>query len=107
MNASNPDPKSFPVEIARANAHDVKIRWNDGAENVYPARLLRLSCSCAACVEEMTGRRIVTDADVVDGVHPVKISQVGRYAIHIGWSDGHASGIYGFDYLKRLAGNLS
>lgn len=95
--------KPIPEEIGRANAHDVKIRWNDGTENIYPARLLRLSCGCAACVDEMSGRKTLREEDVAEGVHPVKIGLVGRYAMHISWSDGHASGIYGFEYLKKLA----
>ncbi len=104
MSEANTIP--VPAEIGRANDHDVKIRWSDGAENIYPARFLRMACGCAVCVEEMTGRKTLREEDVAAGVHPLKIGLVGRYAMHVTWSDGHASGIYGFQYLKKLAEDL-
>jgi DUF971 family protein len=36
----------------------------------------------------------------------MKIDPVGNYAIQIGWSDGHNSGIYSFRYLKELEEEL-
>jgi DUF971 family protein len=33
---------------------------------------------------------------------PVKAEAIGRYALGITWSDGHATGIYSFDYLREL-----
>jgi DUF971 family protein len=93
----------IPVEIGRANAHDVKISWNNGREVTYPARFLRMSCPCAACVEEMTGRRMIDETSVAADVHPVSIHPVGRYAIQILWSDGHQTGIYTWERLYQLA----
>ena len=92
-----------PLEIGRANEHDVKIRWNDGTEVVYPARFLRLECPCAVCVDEVTGRRIVLPATISDDVHPAAIERVGHYAIQIYWSDGHNSGIYTWEHLRALS----
>jgi DUF971 family protein len=89
-----------PREITRAGQHDVKIIWNDGHESVYPARELRLSCTCAACVEEMTGRKTLRPDSVPQDVHPLGIQLVGRYGIQINWSDGHHTGIYTFETLR-------
>ena len=97
-----PALKPIPVEVGRSGAADIRIDWNDGHRSVYPARYLRLHCACALCVEEMSGTRIAQDADIAADVHPLKISLVGRYALHIQWSDGHASGIYGFEILRSL-----
>jgi DUF971 family protein len=36
------------------------------------------------------------------GVHPLAIAAVGQYAIRLAWSDGHASGLYSYDYLRRI-----
>jgi len=91
----------IPTEIGRANRHDVKIRWQDGHESVYPARELRLQCPCAGCVDEMTGVVRVIQSSVPEDVHPLTITLVGRYAISIDWSDGHRTGIYAFDYLRK------
>ena len=91
-----------PVEIGRANEHDVKIAWQDGHVSVYPARELRLRCPCAGCVDEMTGALRIVATSVPQDVHPLKIDLVGRYAINIQWSDGHNTGIYAFDRLRKL-----
>lgn len=95
--------KPVPVEIGRANQHDVRIRWNDGHESVYMARELRLRCGCAGCVSEMTGEEMLDPRSVPADVHPLSISPVGRYAIQIHWSDGHATGIYTFERLRALS----
>ncbi len=94
-------PMPMPVEIGRANAHDVRIVWADGHESVYPARALRLACPCAGCVEEMTGQVRLVDTGIPADVHPLAIRVVGRYAINIRWSDGHDTGLYAFDVLRR------
>ena len=92
----------MPAEIGRANQHDVKVTWQDGHESVYPARELRLACPCAGCVDETTGDVRVSATSIPTGVHPRQIRLVGRYAISLQWSDGHQTGIYAFDYLRRL-----
>ena len=91
-----------PVAIERAHEHDLCVRWPDGHDSVYPARALRLACPCAGCVDELTGRRRLTEASVAQEVVPVRIHLVGRYAISIDWSDGHRTGIYSFELLRRI-----
>ena len=91
-----------PVEIGRANEHDVRIRWRDGHESVYPARELRLKCPCASCVDEITGHVRLVSTDVAQNVAPLKIDLIGRYASSIQWSDGQNTGIYTFELLPKL-----
>lgn len=91
-----------PVEIGRANQHDVKIVWQDGHVSIYPARELRLKCPCASCIDETTGALRLIASSVPQGVHPLKIDLIGRYAISIQWSGGHNTGIYPFPYLRKL-----
>jgi len=93
--------KPIPKEIGRANQHDVKIRWQDGHESIYPARELRLACPCAGCVDEVTGQLRLIASSVPQNVYPLKINLVGRYAISVEWSDGHNTGIYAFGYLRQ------
>jgi len=33
-----------------------------------------------------------------------RLELVGAYAVQPVWADGHRSGIFSFDYLRRLAG---
>jgi DUF971 family protein len=37
----------------------------------------------------------------------VRIARVGGYAIQPTWADGHESGIFSFDYLKRVGESAS
>ena len=63
----------------------------DGGAQRVGARDLRLRCRCAACVEELTGRKMLRDETVPLDVAPVEIAPVGNYAVSIRWTDGHAS----------------
>ena len=91
-----------PREIGRANQQDVKITWQDGHESIYPARDLRLKCPCAGCVDEVTGQLRLIASSIPQDVHPVKVDLIGRYAISVQWSDGHNTGIYAFDRLRKM-----
>jgi DUF971 family protein len=50
----------------------------------------------------MTGVVRVSATTISEDVHPLKIEIIGRYAITIHWSDGHHTGIYSFDLLRKL-----
>jgi DUF971 family protein len=97
------DPASTPRDIGPTpDGSALRIVWEDGAESVLAPRTLRLRCPCAACVDELTGRRILRPENVPVGVFPTAIHYVGRYALQFVWSDGHDTGFYPFDYLRRL-----
>lgn len=95
--------RTTPVGIAQDGRDGLRVDWQDGASSRFDVRRLRLSCHCAHCVEEFTGRPLLREEDVPVDVRPVRIAPVGRYAIQISWSDGHDSGIYTFEYLRQLA----
>ena len=78
------------------------IAWDDGHESIYPSRYLRSMCSCASCVAEWTGQRLVTEDMIPEDVEAVEVGQVGNYAIRIIWSDGHSTGIYPYDRLREI-----
>ena len=67
-----------------------------------PFRLLRLECPCAACVNEWTGEKMLDEARIPKDIVPARLVSVGRYAMAIHWSDGHKTGIYAYDYLRKL-----
>lgn len=96
-------PEHTPVEVAPTeDGSRLRIRWRDGHTSEYEPRYLRLSCRCARCVEEMSGRPLLDPRTVPDGVHPLAIHYVGRYALRFDWSDRHSTGIYSFELLRRL-----
>lgn len=99
------DSAFHPEEIGPTeDGTRLRIEWKDGHVSTYGPRELRLACPCAGCVDEMTGERILTPRMVDEGVHPLEIQYVGRYALKFSWSDGHDTGIYPFEYLRRLCG---
>ncbi len=101
------DARTTPTQISQAGPEHLRVRWQDGHESSYLVRTLRLSCACARCVEELTGRPLLREEDIPADVRPVQIRPVGRYAIQISWSDGHDTGIYTFERLRELSGPAS
>jgi DUF971 family protein len=94
--------RTTATAIRQSGPRELQITWADGGESRYDVRMLRLSCGCAHCVDEWTGAERLDPGSVPEDVHPLKIETVGRYAIQIAWSDGHASGIYPFARLREL-----
>ncbi len=91
-----------PKSLGQDGPDTLVITWNDGEVCRYNVRVLRLSCPCAECVDEWTGEDRLDPNSVPQTVRPVRIDQVGRYALNIVWSDGHSTGIYTFDSLADM-----
>ena len=91
-----------PTRLAQHDARTLAIDWADGARSLLDVRALRLACACAECVDEWSGEVRLAPARVPPDVAPLGIHPVGRYAIQIEWSDGHATGIYTFERLRSL-----
>ena len=95
-----------PLDIQQIG-EELAIRWDDGGEDYIPLEKLRRHCPCAGCKGEVDimGNVYRNPARPLspDAFRLVRIERVGGYAIQPVWVDGHATGIYGFDYLKRLA----
>ncbi len=85
---------------------ELAIRWEDGAESFIPLETLRRACPCAGCKGE---------TDVMGNVYKnperpispaaftlVRLVPIGGYALQPIWGDGHATGIYPYDYLRRI-----
>lgn len=92
---------AFPVEINHVQTQGiVRITWDDGHMGEYPKEHIRGYCPCALCQghDSVVEKRFVEVPDA--GL--VAIEPVGNYAVSFRWSDGHATGIYTFDYLRSL-----
>ncbi len=88
---------------ARAEAGFVSVLWPDGEESRIPNRLLRAACQCALCVDEMTGIKTLDPSTIPDDIQALEVSRLGNYAIGVTWSDGHSSGIFPWELLRRVA----
>ncbi len=91
-----------PVEIENVGGKGIRIRWQDGHEALYPHSYLREGCQCAACVDEWSGKKLISPELIPNDIAPTIIKAVGRYAVSIHWSDGHDTGIYPFDYIRNI-----
>ena len=80
----------------------VVIRWPDGYEAALDNFELRCACPCARCVDEHTGKRILDTEQVPADIWVEDIQFLGNYAVAFRWSDGHSTGIYSWEYLRRL-----
>ena len=93
-----------PTQIIEESDSELSIRWSDEAETSYNAAQLRRACPCAGCVNEWTGEKTLKDETVAADLSFSHITIVGRYALNFHFSDGHDSGIYSFQYLRKLSG---
>ena len=83
------------------NEKEVILSWADGTIWKIKNRDLRLSCRCALCVNEMTGEKTLREKDIPSDIAAKEIIPLGNYALGITWSDGHSSGIYPYESIKK------
>ena len=84
---------------------EVAIRWDNGTESYIPYATLRAASPSA----EVRGERDIFGTKYggeapknYESVTVVRWERVGSYAIRFVFSDGHGSGLYPYDYLKKL-----
>lgn len=90
-------------------ADELALLFQDGCELFIPLETLRKACPCAHCQGEPDAiGRVVKPFSVLTekSFTLTKITPVGGYALQLTWADGHASGIYSLEYLKRLGASL-
>jgi DUF971 family protein len=86
----------------------LEVIWSDGARCQYPLSELREACPCVECRggHQFMGREY--DPDNLLILTPKRsyavttLDLVGNYAIQPSWYDGHHTGIYTWEYLRRL-----
>jgi DUF971 family protein len=94
-----------PLDIQQIG-EELAVKWDDGTESFIKLELLRRCCPCAGCKGEVdimgnlykNPEKPLTPA----AFRLTRIDRVGGYAIQPTWADGHSSGIFSFDYLKRV-----
>ena len=102
-----PEPAPAPSNIrVHREAREFEFVWPDRTDRV-PFRTLRLACPCAACVSENTGEALLDPDTVPDTIFPDGIGLAGNYALRVDWSDGHATGLYTWPHLRRIADSPS
>lgn len=85
--------------------NELAIHWNDGVESYFPLEHFRRACPCATCGGEPDVLGNISRPNVTytpSSFDLVGWQMVGGYAIQPRWGDGHSTGLYSFQYLRRL-----
>jgi DUF971 family protein len=100
------------VRVKKSEGTGMEIDWKDGHTSAWNFAWLRNACPCAICNEERqkSGREPGVAKPKAGGLlvmyeappRPLEITPVGKYAVRFKWNDGHESGIYSWEYLRRM-----
>ncbi len=98
-----------PRHIDLQKDHGLTIEWADGTQSFYPITLLRKMSPSAEARQQReqaaTNPLRVLPARAARSDSPLTATDaelVGNYALRIKFSDGHQTGLYTWDYLRRL-----
>jgi len=97
------------LDLDRGKA--LTVTWADGRVSVYPIAYLRRmspSADAKALREEMERNPLTVlpgsggNASQGGSIRAESAEFVGNYAIRITFSDGHATGLYSWEYLRDI-----
>jgi DUF971 family protein len=98
-----------PEHIAISKSKGIEIDWKDGLHSSLGLAFLRDNCPCAVCTgahgtePQKTNYQSPSPFQMhKPALKMLNCEAVGSYAVKINWNDGHSSGIYSFDYLRKL-----
>jgi DUF971 family protein len=94
-----------PINIQQIG-NELAIHWNDDGESYLNLEMLRRACPCAACGGEPDVLGNIARPNVSytpESFQLASFNVVGGYALQPRWRDGHDTGLYSFQYLRRLS----
>lgn len=96
-----------PSEVEVRNREgELYIQWKDGHESMYPLFGLRKNCPCVECrgghskMDSFDKSLFKVEAPQHFEIEGAK--QIGNHAIRFYWSDGHNTGMYQWETLRKL-----
>lgn len=102
------------VRVDKSGGTGATIEWKDGHTSHWTFAWLRNACPCATCVDDREEHGLAPGEPKPEQARsgalpmykepprPRGVQQVGHYALRFQWNDGHESGIYSWDYLRRV-----
>lgn len=96
----------YPVKIEKKEGGIISVKWNDDKVTDITLIKLRDECPCVNC----KGESVLFESYIpiktpfkAAGYYEIeKIEMVGNYAIQIRWKDGHDTGIYSWEVLRKM-----
>jgi DUF971 family protein len=99
------------VRVLLTEGKGLEIDWADGHHSAWSFAWLREACPCATCIDEREKEGRKAGQPKPKPANPLQMytpppkpksaQPVGRYALQFNWEDGHSSGIYSWEYLRR------
>jgi DUF971 family protein len=107
------DPRKMPADIKVhvSSGAGIDIVWSDQHRSHYDFVYLRDLCPCAMCDDERRKKHEAAAQTVGLGTalplfkprpRARAAKAMGHYALQIDFTDGHATGIYSYDYLRTI-----
>jgi DUF971 family protein len=100
------------VRVLLTEGKGLEIDWADGHRSAWSFAWLREACPCATCIDEREKEGRKAGQPKPKAANPLQMytpppkpksaQAVGRYALQFNWQDGHSSGIYSWEYLRRM-----
>ena len=86
------------VDVELDRQAELRVTYDDDVTAVFALVPLRRSCPCAGCRGQ---REQSLDVYAGDGITATSAELHGNWGISIKWSDGHDTGIYAWEHLRR------
>lgn len=99
-----------PVKISRPRPYLIECEWRDGFISVIKLESFRKGCPCAECTNAHGPKEKKPDMGLLTtykpGMNELKsLRPVGNYAVSPVWGDGHDTGIYTWDDMRKIFEN--
>lgn len=96
-----------PASLDLKKTQGLRVVWADGTESNYPVAYLRRMSPSADAREmrqqlERNPLTVLPASSASGPLTALDAELVGNYALRIRFSDGHHTGIYSWDYLRRI-----
>ena len=85
---------------------ELAVQWNDGEESYFPSSVFAAPAPAPTCGGEpdVLGNIARPNVSYTDASFELLgWEHIGGYALQPRWRDGHSTGLYSFQYLRRLA----
>ena len=95
-----------PVDVEVDREHGLTLVWPDGHTSRYGLADLRAGCPCAHCRTLRTAGRPSwpTSPGTADQLRVEGAEFAGSYGLQLRWNDGHQTGIFTWELLRRWCG---
>lgn len=92
-------PRPIELRLREGNTQ-LSVTYDNGQRHHFTAEFLRVKSPSAAVKGHGPGQAVTVSGK--RSVRILRLEPVGHYAVRIVFDDGHATGLYSWDYLTKL-----